>query len=193
MKRFLGLIVVTALAGCDMDLSGFDCEESRSFSDEISATAIDAILVDDEAGDVRVVGRSGINTVRVHATACANDDRTADDIDFQLFRADGEVHVISDVPGYDNARLDLLIEVPMDFDVSVYDTSGHIDIEDVFSVWIADGSGHIDVADIETDVIIDEDGSGNIAVQDVGGDFYVRIDGSGSISYRNVHGFVDIP
>lgn len=196
MKRMRGLILllaVTPLAACDLDLSSFDCEESRRFSDEISATGINALLVDDLEGDLRIEGRTGINEVRVRATACSNDRRTADDIDFRLYRADGEVRLISEVPAYDRARLDLIVEVPVDFDVTVFDTDGHMDIEDVFSVWIADGSGQIDVNGIESDVTIDEDGSGDIDVRDVGGDFYVRYDGSGRIDYSNVRGYVDIP
>jgi hypothetical protein len=192
MKRMLGLIAVAALGACDLP-SDLDCEESRSSFDEMSATDINSLFVDDEDGELRIVGRAGINSVRVHATACANDRNTLDDIDFDFFRANGEINVISDVPGYDNARLDLLIEVPVDFDVSVYDTDGNVDIEDVFSVWIADGSGHIEVTEVVTDVIVDEDGSGDIDVRDIGGDFYVGYDGSGRITYRNIGGYVDIP
>lgn len=123
-------------------------------------------------------------------TACSSDRRTTEDIDFELYRADGEARVISHVPGYDNARLDLQIEVPVDFDVAIYDTSGPIEVEDVFSVWVVDGSGHIDIRDIESDVIVDEDGSGDI---DVGGDFYVDYDSSGRIDYSNIRGVVRLP
>ena len=195
MKRMPGLIAmaaVAALGACDLP-SDLDCDESRSSFDELSAVGINSLFVDDQDGELRIVGRAGINSVRVHATACSNDRGTLDDIDFDFFRADGEINVISDVPGYDNARLDLLIEVPLDFDVSVYDTQGNVDIEDVYSVWIADGSGHIEVTEVVTDVIVDEDGSGDIDVRDIGGDFYVGYDGSGRITYRNIGGIVDIP
>lgn len=193
MKQVLGLIAVAALAGCDLDLSSLDCGESRSFSDEISAAGLSTLLVDDVAGELRVQGRAGINEIRVRATACSNDRRTTDDIDFRLHRIDGEARVISEVPGYDNARLDLVIEVPLDFDVSIFDTSGNMEINDVFSVWLVDGSGHIDITDIEADVVIDEDGSGDIDVRNVGGDFFVGYDGSGRIDYSNVRGVVDLP
>jgi hypothetical protein len=186
-------MAVTALAGCDLDLSDLACSDARNFSDEISATSLNALLVDAEAGDLRIEGRNGINEVRVYATACSSDDWTTDDVDFQLFRSGGEARLITDVPGYDNARLDLTIEVPVDFDINVYDLSGDIDIEDVYSVWVNDGSGHIDIFRVETDVIVDDDGSGNIDVNDVGGDLIVRRDGSGSISYGNVQGRVLLP
>ena len=193
MRRIPGLLAVMALAACDLDLSSLGCGEQREFSDEISATGLDALLVDAEEGELRIEGRTGINEVRVYATACSNDDRTTDDVDFRLYRSGGEARVITEVPGYDDARLDLVIEVPADFVADIYDTDGDIDVEDLYAVWIRDGSGHIDIRRIENDVIIDEDGSGNIDVDDVGGDFIVRYDGSGTISHRNVRGAVQLP
>jgi hypothetical protein len=193
MKRFACLILLAGVAGCDLDLADLGCGNARTFTDEISATGLTGLLADAQEGNLRIEGRSGINEIRVRGTACSSNDRTTDEVDFELYRADGEARVVTDVPDYDNARLDLVIEVPTDFDVSVFDLSGDIDIEDVFSVWVDDGSGHIDVSNVELDVIIDSDGSGNIDVQDVGGDFFVRRDGSGSIDYRNVRGRVQLP
>jgi hypothetical protein len=193
MKRFACLILLAGVAGCDLDLADLGCGNARTFTDEISATGLNGLLADAQEGNLRIEGRSGINEIRVRGTACSSNDRTTYEIDFELYRADGEARVVSDVPDYDNARLDLVIQVPTDFDVSVFDLSGDIDIEDVFSVWVDDGSGHIDISNVELDVIIDSDGSGNIDVRDVGGDFYVRRDGGGSISYGNVRGRVQLP
>ena len=44
MKRFACLILLAGVAGCDVDLSGLGCGDARTFSDEISATALDALL-----------------------------------------------------------------------------------------------------------------------------------------------------
>jgi hypothetical protein len=185
---------VAVLAGCDVHLTDFgDCDSPRDFIDEISATELTALIVDAEPGDLRVVGRSGINSVRVRARACSTDRRTRDDIDFELFRGDGVARVISYVPSYDRAWLDLVVEVPIDFDVDVYHQTGDLEVESVYSVWISDTSGHIDVFDIDTDVIIDEDGSGDIEVSDIGGDLIVRYDRSGRITYRNIGGGVYLP
>lgn len=194
MRRLASLIAVVGLAGCDLDLDGLGgCSDRREFSDEISATGLTTLLVDAEDGDLRVVGRAGINEVRVHARACSNDHRTTDDLDFQLYRSGGGAQVTAFMPTRDNARIDLTIEVPADFDVEIYDTSGHMDIRNVYFVWVDDLSGDIDVQSIETDVVIDEDGSGDIDVEDVGGDFIVGYDSSGSIRHRNVRGRVQLP
>lgn len=194
MKRLAWLAGVVMLAGCDLDVVGLnDCDDRIDFTDEISAAGLIALLVDAERGDLRVEGRSGINSVRVRARACADDRRTRDDIDFELFSSGENARLISYVPDRADARLDLVVEVPLDFDVDVYHRSGDIEIEDVYAVWITDGSGHIEVNDIETDVIIEEDGSGDIDVWNVGGDFIVEYDSSGDIDYSNIRGRVLLP
>jgi hypothetical protein len=185
---------VAALAGCDVHLTDFgDCDNPRDFIDEIGASGLTALIADAEPGNLRVVGRSGINTVRVRARACASNRSTRDEIDFDLFQSDGAARLISYVPSYDYAWLDLVVEVPIDFDVDVYHQEGDLEVEDVYSVWISDTSGHIDVFDIDTDVIVDEDGSGDIDVSNIGGDLVVRYDRSGRITYRNIGGGVFLP
>ena len=194
MRRLAMVLGVAVLAGCDLHLTDLgDCSSPREFIDEISATGLTALIVDAEAGDLRLVGRSGFNAVRVRARACATDRRTRDDIDFDLFRADGAARLISFVPTRDRAWLDLVVEVPADFDVDVYHQAGNVEVEDVYSVWINDTSGHIDIFDIDTDVIIDEDGSGDIDVSNIGGDLIVRYDRSGRITFRNIGGGVYLP
>lgn len=174
MRRLAGLIAVVALAGCDLDLAGLGCADAREFSDEISATNLSALIVDAEAGDIEVVGRPGINEIRVYARACSRDYGTTDDLDFHLFRSNGAAIVEAFTPSYDNARIDLTIEVPADFEVEIYDTSGDIEIDNVYAVYIEDGSGDIDVEDIDTD-------------------FIVRYDTSGTIRHRNVGGLIQLP
>lgn len=192
MRRLAMVLGVAVLAGCDVTDFG-DCDSPREFIDEISASGLTALIVEAEPGDLRVVGRSGFNSVRVRARACASNRRTRDEIDFDLFQSDGAARLISYVPSYDHAWLDLVVEVPIDFDVDVYHEEGDVEVEDVYSVWIRDTFGHIDVFDIDTDVIIDEDGSGDIDVSDIGGDLIVRYDRSGRITYRNIGGGVFLP
>lgn len=194
MKRVAWLVGVVALAGCDLNVAGLGrCDNPIEFTDQISASGLIALLVDAERGDLRVDGRSGINSVRVTARACADDRRTRDDIDFELFSSGENARLISYVPNRDDARLDLFVEVPFDFDVDIFHFAGDIEVEDVYAVWITDESGHIDVRDIETDVIIDEDGSGDIDVFNIGGDLIVRFDRSGNIRFSNIRGRVVLP
>ena len=199
------------LAGCDLDLSGLgSCDEEESWTESISASGITSLRVLAEAGHLRVEGRSGTNSIRVRATACANSRTTLDDTYFDLFVRGSIAELETDVPRRDNARLDLVVEVPVrlaaviyhaegDLEVSnvevvfIDDEEGNIDVDNiVFDVDIEDGSGHINIARVGGDVTID-DGSGNIDVEDVDGDLIVYYNSSGSITHRNVRGRVQLP
>ncbi|MCP5091846.1 MAG: DUF4097 domain-containing protein [Gammaproteobacteria bacterium] len=89
-----------------------------------------------------------------------------------------------------SARIDLEIKVPAGVAVSIEDSSGSIDVEDVLAdLSINDGSGAIGLKNIAS-VSID-DGSGSIDVSMAAGDVAI-VDGSGSIDVRSVQGSVTI-
>jgi hypothetical protein len=210
-KHLVWLMALPLLGACDVDLDGLGgCSYDEEFSDAISATGMTTLRVRAYEGDVEIIGRPGTSTVRVFATACSNDRNTVGDIDFDLFRNGATVDLETFVPNRDNAHVNLVIEVPEELAVVLYNDAGDIDVRDVDFVYIEDESGHISIRNVFFDVeIIDEsgnidifnvdgsvdidDGSGDIDVDDIGGDFLVRYDSSGSIRYRNVRGIVDIP
>lgn len=210
-KQLVWLLAVLPLAGCDLDLTGLgSCEYDETWTESVSASGIVSIRVLADQGDLRVEGRPGINTIRVRATACADDRTTLDDIDFDFFFSGSELEIESFAPRRDDAHIDLVIEVPDDMAVAIYhddgnievrdvdvvfidDDSGHIELQNIrFDVDIEDESGNIDVFDVGGDVVI-EDGSGDIDVDTVFGDFIVLFDSSGQIRHRNVQGRVDLP
>jgi hypothetical protein len=199
------------LGACDLDFDDLGgCSYEENFSDAISATGMTTLRVLAEDGDLEVVGRPGLNQVRVFATACSSSSRTVDDIDFVLYRNGSTVELETDVPLRDNAHIDIVVEVPEDMAAVIYHDAGDIDVRDIdyvyiddesgninvrnifFDVEIIDGSGHIDVFNVDGSVEID-DGSGDIDVDDIGGDFAVYFDSSGSIRHRNVRGRVLLP
>lgn len=175
MKRLACLLGVFALAGCDLDLTALaGCEYDRDFTEQISASGLAELVADAEAGDLRIEGRPGSNNITVHAHACSSSQVTLHDIDFDFLRTGDRTQLTTYVPNYDNARLDLVIEVPVDFDADIYDTSGDIDIRDINTAWI-------------------DDGSGDINVRNLSGDLIVLRDGSGRVDYYNVRGRVQLP
>ena len=212
MKRHLvWLVAVPLLAGCDLDVSGLgSCDYDESWSESISAAGITTLRVLADAGDLRIEGRPGINSIRVHATACSDDPNTLKQIDFELFYSGSAVDLETFVTRRHNARLDLVVQVPLDMAAAIYhasgdiwvrdidyvfidDQSGHIDIDHIrFDVDIEDESGDIDIFDVGGDVVV-EDGSGDIDEDGVFGDLIVLFDSSGAIRYRNVRGLVDLP
>jgi len=194
MKRGLLLALPLVFAGCDGDFLGIDvCSVDRDVYDEISAStsAVVNVLADD--GDLEVRGRPGLTRVRVTGRACAQDRATLDDIDVVLQRSGDIIRVIAVVPddwGSDDARLDLVVEVPADMIVDIEHTDGDIDVQDVRAAFILAESGSILVQDVTQDVEI-SDGSGDIRMSRIGGDVFV-LDTSGHIDVREVDGLVHI-
>lgn len=155
MKRLFGLIAVVGLAGCDLDISDLTgCGYTRDYTQRLNASQIGELLADVQAGDLRIEGQSGLNEVRVYAHACSDNSRTLSDIDFELTRVAGRAELTTYVPSYDRAKLDLTIEVPRDFDIEIYDTSGDIDVNNVHDLIVQrDGSGSIRWSNISGVVI----------------------------------------
>ena len=210
-KQLVWLLAVPLLAGCDLDLTDLgSCQYDDTWTESVSASGISALRLLADAGNLRIEGRSGINTIRVRATACSDDRATLDEIDFDFFFSGSTLELESFAPRYDDSRIDLIIEVPMDLAVAIFHEEGDIEISDVDVVFVDDESGHIELNNITFDVDIEdesgnidifhvggdvtiEDGAGDIDVDDVGGDFVVLFDSSGAIRHRNVRGRVDLP
>jgi hypothetical protein len=210
-KQLVWLMAVLPLAGCDLDLSGLDsCEYDETWTESVSASGISTLRLLADAGELRIEGRAGTNTIRVRATACADDRDTLDEIDFDFFFSGSTLELESFAPQRDDSRIDLVIEVPADLAVAIFHDEGNIEITNVDVVFIDDESGNIQLTDIAFDVDIEdesgnidifqvggdvtiEDGSGDIDVDDVWGDFVVLFDSSGAIRHRNVQGRVDLP
>ena len=210
-KHLVWLMAVPLIAGCDLDLTDLSsCEYDETWTESINASGITTLRVLADAGELRIEGRAGTNTIRVRATACSNERRTLDEIDFDLFVDGSTLELESFAPNRDNAHIDLVVEVPLDMAAAIFhdegdvyvrdidyvfidDESGHIDIDDIlFDVDIEDESGDIEINHVDGDVTID-DGSGDIDVEDVLGDLVVTFDTSGSIRHRNIYGRVVLP
>jgi hypothetical protein len=180
------------VAGCDLDLTdaGRNCEFDRDLGDLVDARTATAVLIDSEAGDLQVVGRTDIDDVRVRAVACARDRFDLDEIELVVERSGEVVRVLGLVPSGAgvNARLDMVVEVPDWMLVDISDTSGDIEVSVVDEVIINDGSGDIVVEDVIGDVDITDD-SGDLWVSNVGGDVFL-LDDSGTASVNDVLGSV---
>lgn len=193
MRRLAWLLGVAALSGCDLNLDALGCDYTRDFTDQMSASNLRTLLADAEAGDLRIVGKPGSNEIKIRAHACASSRSSLESINFRMDRINSSARVTTYLPRYDDAQIDLTIEVPADFAVEIYDLEGDIEVDDVYSVWLNDTSGDIDIDGTDSDVYVEEDGSGDIFVQNVGRNFTVVYDRSGRIDYRNVGGRVQLP
>jgi hypothetical protein len=180
------------LTACDLDLTGIDvdCNYRDSFSDVLDARTSTAVRIVAETGDLQVVGRAGLNEVRVRGDACAEDRRDLDDIEMVVQRSGSTIRVLGLVPSGSNirARLDLIVEVPDWMLVDIDHRDGNIEVESVAGLAIFDDAGNIWIENIDGDVEINDD-SGELQVNEVFGDLYLW-DESGNVNLRRIHGSV---
>ena len=182
-------ILVTALAAAPQE-----CEHEAPYSGRFSAEGLRVLMVEAEAGSLRIEGRPGVREVTVSGTACASSRDLLEEVVFRATAEGGRGEVSTDTPDRlrdrEYARLDLEIIVPAGMALDIVDGSGEIEILNVGATRIDDGSGELSVRNVQGDLTI-EDGSGEIDIQNVSGN--VRIsDGSGEIEIDEVQGSVDI-
>ncbi len=163
------------------------CERSRELAREMSLDGIQRIEVVAVSGDLIVRGEPGLGRVKASGEACVRreDADRLEEIRIVEEREGTTLRVIAEVPyirGEDwrIGGLDLEVVVPNDLPVSVTDTSGDAELEDLYSLELTDSSGDVTVRDIATSVHIDQDSSGDLDIRDVG-DLSIDADSSGDI------------
>lgn len=186
---------------------------------EVNAAGARTIRIEAAAGLLRVEGRSGLTQVRVKGTARSNRRGMLDDIKLIAERRGDEVFIRADMPengrfwdrgrDYDQAELDLVIEVPNSIPLDVSDGSGNAEFLNTGGLELSDGSGEIVIRGAHGDVRVSDgsgnvtfegvqgtvrvhDGSGNIRGRDITGDFVVGDDGSGDIDATGVGGMMRV-
>jgi hypothetical protein len=169
---------------------------------ELDTDGISRLDIDAGAGKLVITGAAGVDTILVTATVNvpdADDDDAREIIGKQLRlsleKADDEARLKGyfDNSGWswgDSPSVDLDVRVPEGLALVVDDSSGSLQITDVYAdVEIDDGSGSISISGVASVVI--DDGSGSITVTDASGDVEIE-DGSGSITIEKVGGGVRI-
>lgn len=193
----LALAAAWILTGCSVEVSGSIADNCRFQQDRSATVAVgDAktLSVIARAGSLRVEGRSGLNEVRVHGTACANTENLVNRVDLRAEKAGDVVRVEAIVPSASfgtSPTLDLIIEVPETMVARIDDASGEIEVLRIAGVEVEDSSGSMDLAEITGPIRINDD-SGDIEIRDAGGTVVVREDGSGSIRIDGVKADVQI-
>ncbi|HEY5609856.1 MAG TPA: hypothetical protein VIL97_01510 [Thermoanaerobaculia bacterium] len=172
-----------------------DCDATAQRQASLSLEGVTSVEIIAKAGSLKVYGRSGSNAIKAHGTACASTRSSLDDVTLRAEKRGNVARIEVDTPEimmfWNEARLDLTVELPDRLPIHISDGSGSMDVENVASVRIEDGSGDIDVQHVTGNVFI-ADGSGSIEVEDVGGDVKIT-DGSGEIVIDRVRGSVEIP
>jgi DUF4097 and DUF4098 domain-containing protein YvlB len=208
----LALILLPFLASAE------DFHETRYLS--ISAAGIDLLTVKCGAGYLELQGVAGLDRINVSAQIEVADIAEADRRSFvnkklrlKLERRGNRAVLQSEIERSatleKQAKIDLTIDVPKKFNVTINDGSGTIAVHDLIGrlviddesgsikiekimgeVNVDDGSGSIDIDNINGSVNVN-DGSGNIDIDLVKGDVKVK-DGSGGMTIQDIDGNVTV-
>jgi hypothetical protein len=182
--RALLVFALSALPAC--------LEPVATVEREYDVGDVARIVIDDEAGDIEILGEAGRTTISVVAqlrsdrASRRDDDEAEDAIELDYVVADGEGRIAARLPDPpDGYHLDLVGHVPADLAVKITDDHGDIVVGHVASIDIEQRAGDLDVFDVAGDAFVHQ-GTGDISISDVGGRIEVT-DGSGDISISGAH------
>jgi len=180
----------------------FAVEDTRQLS--LGADGIQMMIIDCGAGDCRIEGVEGRDTIEVKARIIVRGMSTRKAEQFIEERVvltlerNGSRAVLKSLFKPHTSffstgakMIDLTILVPSRLDLDIADSSGDMDLKNIEgSVVIEDSSGDITVRNVRGNVDID-DSSGDIVMEAVGGSVVID-DGSGTIDLRDLGGRVNV-
>ena len=169
---------------------------------ELDADGVARLDIEAGAGGLVVTGADDVDSILVTATINVPDQDEDDAreimekrLNLSLERADDAARL----EGYfdnsawswgDSPSVDLDVRVPRGLALVVDDSSGSLEIADVYAdIEVDDGSGSMRISGVASVVI--DDGSGSITVTNASGNVDIE-DGSGSITIERVGGGVTI-
>ena len=167
---------------------------------DLSIQGIDVLVVNCGAGSFDLKGVVGRDKIGVTAEIEVEDLQQEDlqqfiekNVRLNLEKQNNKALLISEVPEGAlkqlEARINLMIEVPLELNVKIADGSGAIRVRNLIgNVKIDDDSGKIRVENIVGEITVN-DGSGEIEIEDIRGKVMLR-DGSGPIEIDHIKGDV---
>ncbi|KTF13669.1 DUF4097 family beta strand repeat protein [Pseudoalteromonas sp. H105] len=184
------------MSGCVVHISTGSANIEQQQQRTLSATQLQQLDIEAEAGSLKVIGSNTATEITVDATIYT---ANVDDPYILTLEQDGDKavltaksHKASGMIVYqgNSPSIDLVVTVPNSFNLDIDDSSGDINIKGVLGdMDIDDGSGSIDI-DQGHDLEID-DGSGDINLQNITGSIEIS-DGSGSLAITNTKGNLTI-
>ena len=186
-------LVATAAAVAPATLIAQDCRFTETI--ELTESAVSTLRVDAGSGTLSITGSEGTSEFRLAAKLCASDEGRLEGLGVTLRGDRLDTTYPSNRGGVFSwgrnqyARIDLELEVPVETNLRVDDSSGSIRIAGTGDVTLEDGSGSIVIRDSGSLTV--EDGSGSITITGVNGDLRLD-DSSGSLKIEGVNGNVVI-
>jgi len=193
MKKFLLLSVCLVSSG----LQAWDCEYEKNIDQTLDLGSAEELLVMAAAGDLEIIGVEDNESASIKGRVCVSKEEWLEESGVETQGGDpAEVRVVLpdtdgswSLTGRTYAYLDLELEVPTSIALTVRDSSGDIDIENVAALDVQDSSGDIDIENAAGPVTL-RDSSGEIQLSEIRGDVTIESDSSGDIQGKNVEGSV---
>lgn len=190
MKRIIPPYRVAALLVAAFSASAFadDCAFSARRDLDLPAAGLNRVILQTQAGDLRIVGVAGMTTVELRGRACAASAGQLEKLQLQQRSGGGRLEVSTTAPedsdmklfGANYAYIDLEVRMPQALALELSDSSGDIEISDAGAIDLTDSSGDITVRDPRGDVRV-RDTSGDIEIDGAQGSVVVASDSSGDI------------
>lgn len=201
MNNILMLLLITL--GIGATALSF-ANQKLSFNKELfgSSNKIETLVIDSGAGSLSIVGAE-VDNVTVQATIYSSKYDSLDELkevfnDDMILTLDNQSSKMvlkskkaKSVFSNPNIAIDLVVTVPLEFNLNIDDGSGSMKIDNIQgSVEVDDGSGSMTISNIGSHLKID-DGSGSLNIKNIDGDVFVD-DGSGSLKIHSVTGDVTV-
>lgn len=156
-----------------------ECEFYAADTIAYGAAGAKRFRLDAGAGTIRVVGKAGLKSVRIHTRRCASQPVILEQLWFDLSRTEDTIMLKVRVPKHlfsrnvgTEASVDLKVEVPEEMAIDLRGGTG--------GVWVS-----------QTGPLTLEDALGDVTVADVRGNVRIKV-GPDSVNVRNVQGDVSL-
>ena len=179
------------------EISADNCKFEKIIDKTLDVSKSEILAISAAAGDLEVIGVSGIGPAVIHGRVCASKDSWLEQSDVTT-SAGKRAAIDVNLPnsggswlslGSSYVWMDLTIEVPEDLALDVKDSSGDMLLKNIAAIQINDSSGDIEVESSRGSVSI-SDSSGDIEIDGADGDVTIESDSSGDIEAMDINGSV---
>ncbi len=199
MKKWKVVLVLLLLLVMAADLQAWGCDFERELDETLDVSDSQSLAISAAAGDLRIVGVSGSDEVKISGKICVSREDWLDEASLETTSGDqAEISVVLPDLGSSwslwrdlYAYMDLELEVPDGLALQLQDSSGDMEVEGIYSLSVKDSSGDIDIRNVAGLVEI-RDSSGDIEVRGLHGDFTIISDSSGDIHGSDIDGNVRV-
>ena len=189
------IMVVLSLAATNAWAWG-GCTFEQELDQVLDVSSSSSLTVKALAGGLEITGRDDVDSARISGSMCASKEQWLAEMSVELVAGDAAAITVQipDVAGKafwgnDYAYVDLVLEVPSDLPVQVFDSSGDMQLDNLMDANVRDSSGHIKLLNMRGDLQL-KDSSGDIEIERLDGDLEIISDSSGDVEASGITGSV---